>query len=1296
MEDLQPEDDSNLKGNLVTRRIITRATTCPTRVTTCPAILDSEDESYCSEEEHDDSRKMEDEMLMSMKMGIERELAEDEDRHHRRISLHHSHSPSSSSSTFVPQVTIYKQGHLLRQTKTLGRLVKRYCSVENHKMFMTKKKEDKLREEVLLKDATLVENSTQNVNNSFTIMTPHQNVILVANSRKEMEEWLTAIKQSVQRANNAEILDSFHHLDGQHSWFSCSHPRPVYCNVCGEALGRVTFKGLSCEVCKFKCHRHCVFSVNQKCKWATRTNLESDGVKVSQDLSFPHQWMEGNLPSGSKCSVCKRACGSLIRLQDFRCLWCKGTVHADCKDSVTTPCTLGSLNLSTLPPSAIQQSNDIVKGMWEPLKLPSHDPVLAFVNSKSGDNKGVRFLRRLKYWLNPLQVFDLAISGPESGLLLFQRFNKFRVLVFGGDGSIGWVLSTIDKLHLHSKCMVGVVPLGTGNDLARVLGWGGQCSDEEKIPTLLNEMECSSYRLLDRWSVWFTTDTSVDAHDLVKNFQRSRSVGSVDSKSQILVSPDDPSRSFSSPSHPACSPSTPPTLDHTHLNTLTVPLDTISTVSSGSSQYHSAHSRTSSIGTAPADEPSDDGGESKEEKVEEEGETLHIVPDDTALTRKSRSPPKTLALSSSPKIRLKDTCSTLQSSVMSHISTVLLSENETDVISSAQVLCELVSQFVLSLQGQQKVNLSEDEFTNDPLMQKCSVLNDKLRKLILTLNNDVGTPNNEERTNSNAQPKTKVFQSRDCLMARANSLKKAVQNVIDMTEKVVDTQQEVITDLTPPQIICQPSPSARASEETEHFFSDMKELYCMNNYFGIGFDAKIAYEFHTRREENPGQFKNRTKNKILYGYLGGREFFTNTQKNLERKLKLECDGKEIQLPQRLQGLVFLNIPSYMSGTNFWGTEREKEGFSAPSIDDKLLEVAGVTGFMHVATAKVLGIQNQRLAQCRTAKVTLHTQVMVQVDGEAWSQDPGVILISHKNRAKMIVKDKAFVQSLESWSQRQPVGGGGGGPELPLTSPSVINLQEALTTDEIKKYQEINATVRPLIDCLQAESEHNADFHFDIASHIAAATVCLDRVFPSLDVVSDTADLEHLQDVERTVKSLLQETLWFLNMEKISIEKEEEIRQLVKVVEVQVKRVMIPHPLLQRTSRRASDSVLVHRTVHHDPHARSPVLTSHRERSGHLVNAEMISASNRVIENIGKDVPDWTIDDVCHWLDGIGFSECITATCSIGCDGKQLLSMKTEDMHALGIDKISVQTKMRQALQTLRSPKNSLSERRLTK
>ena len=95
----------------------------------------------------------------------------------------------------------------------------------------------------------------------------------------------------------------------------------------------------------------------------------------------------------------------------------------------------------------------------------------------------------------------------------------------------------------------------------------------------------------------------------------------------------------------------------------------------------------------------------------------------------------------------------------------------------------------------------------------------------------------------------------------------------------------------------------------------------------------------------------------------------------------------------------------MAGTNFWGTEREKDGFNAPAMDDKLLEVVGVTGFTHLATTKVLGIQNHRIAQCRSAKVIIHSELMLQVDGEAWIQEPGIILVTHKNKAKLIVKDK---------------------------------------------------------------------------------------------------------------------------------------------------------------------------------------------------------------------------------------------------------------------------------------------------
>ena len=81
------------------------------------------------------------------------------------------------------------------------------------------------------------------------------------------------------------ILESIQHLEGQHSWFACSHGRPTYCNVCREQLHGVAWHGLSCEVCKFKSHRRCVFSVKTPCKWTTRSSLTAAGVKLEQDVS---------------------------------------------------------------------------------------------------------------------------------------------------------------------------------------------------------------------------------------------------------------------------------------------------------------------------------------------------------------------------------------------------------------------------------------------------------------------------------------------------------------------------------------------------------------------------------------------------------------------------------------------------------------------------------------------------------------------------------------------------------------------------------------------------------------------------------------------------------------------------------------------------------------------------------------------------------------------------------------------------------------------------------------------------
>lgn len=45
-----------------------------------------------------------------------------------------------------------------------------------------------------------------------------------------------------------------------------------------------------------------------------------------------------------------------------------------------------------------------------------------------------------------------------------------------------------------------------------------------------------------------------------------------------------------------------------------------------------------------------------------------------------------------------------------------------------------------------------------------------------------------------------------------------------------------------------------------------------------------------------------------------------TCKNLHQRLVLECDGEVVNLP-KLQGIVVLNIASYMGGTNFVRMQR---------------------------------------------------------------------------------------------------------------------------------------------------------------------------------------------------------------------------------------------------------------------------------------------------------------------------------------------------------------------------------------
>ncbi|RDX89367.1 Diacylglycerol kinase 1, partial [Mucuna pruriens] len=339
-----------------------------------------------------------------------------------------------------------------------------------------------------------------------------------------------------------------------------------------------------------------------------------------------------------------------------------------------------------------------VKQKYDLIDLPPDArPLLVFINKKSGAQRGDSLRMRLNILLNPVQVVELSSTqGPEMGLYLFRKVPHFRVLVCGGDGTVGWVLNAIDKQNFVSPPPVAILPAGTGNDLARVLSWGGGLGPVDRqggLSTFLHHIEHAAVTVLDRWKV-----------------------------------------TISNP------------------------------------------------------------------------------------------------------------------------------------------------------QGKQQL-----------------------------------------------QP-TKF----------------------------------------------------------------------MNNYLGIGCDAKVALDIHNLREENPDKFYNQFMNKVLYAREGAKSIMDRTFADLPWQLRVEVDGVEIEVPEDAEGVLVANIGSYMGGVDLWQNEDENyDNFDQQSMHDKILEVVSISGTWHLGKLQVGLSRARRLAQGQSIKIQLFAMFPVQIDGEPWFQQPCTISISHLGQAFML-------------------------------------------------------------------------------------------------------------------------------------------------------------------------------------------------------------------------------------------------------------------------------------------------------
>ncbi|KAM9800380.1 diacylglycerol kinase, alpha b isoform 1-T1 [Syngnathus typhle] len=331
-----------------------------------------------------------------------------------------------------------------------------------------------------------------------------------ANGTVTLEEWLKG------GMNNVPLLVllglKVPQRDGQHIWRMKNFNKPAYCCVCQSMLLGLRKQGLCCTRCKYTAHSHC-----------SNKNVEPCAptfVKKKQELRVPsHDWVRSD--RSSKCQVCKR---KIKTLAGRRCVWCQQMRHDECVYTGLSTCSCGPLKDHILPPWTIyahskEQDTDLLNvtldgNILQIGPIPDIHPLLVFVNPKSGGNQGERVLCKFQYLLNPRQVYNLSNGGPTPGLHFFRNLPNYRILACGGDGTAGWILDAIDKADLQVNPQVAILPLGTGNDLARCLRWGGGY-DGSDLREILKDIESSELIQMDRWSIQVTPDDPKQVGDSV-------------------------------------------------------------------------------------------------------------------------------------------------------------------------------------------------------------------------------------------------------------------------------------------------------------------------------------------------------------------------------------------------------------------------------------------------------------------------------------------------------------------------------------------------------------------------------------------------------------------------------------------------------------------------------------------------------------------------------------------------------------------------------------------------------------
>ncbi|KAK2580426.1 hypothetical protein KPH14_006173 [Odynerus spinipes] len=822
-----------------------------------------------------------------------------------------------------------------------------------------------------------------------------------------------------------------------HCWSEQVHRKRKFCNVCRKRLDDNL--SIHCQICEYFVHTECQDFAVADCK-ENATYLPGKDLAA---VKHTHHWREGNLPSNSKCAVCKKSCFSAECLSGFRCEWCGVTSHAFCYKSIPSECTFGNLESIYLPPHAVsiprtevpmeaiigvqvrrkevlaprsiseefssgdakyrdndepvqgshgrdprstKDKDDKERGDEEMIKVYDGNSslrrrifrVITVSRQASTEQILTSALRAFHITKDPSNFYltdlyateETELCDPTPVMNLNRKEGK-RPAVFlrFKDNDSGEVRVYPGKLQVSENfCIVPVTETTTVTDLIQEalqrFNLKNANSDDYRCRKILLDRDVSGRVLSPEEKPW----------DIVKQLGKD-SIRQMELMRFYLQLQQDPH----GPNLALFVGNLPPNLsERNYENMLT--------------EFLGKENKFSSIGPI----------------YYEYGSMVIIYEDSNKAVkalytlRESKYEDKHLLVMLLPSIE--------PSMVPSGVQPLLVFVN---VKSGGCQGLQLISSFRKLLNPFQVFDLDN----GGPLPGLYVFRHIKHYRILVcggdgTIGWVLQCLDNVGQDSECSSPACAIVP-----LGTGNDLARVLcwgsgytgdEDPLNLLRDVIDAEEIILDRWT---VVFHPEEKEDKSQMVTNAggasstSEDNTQIFVMNNYFGLGIDADLCLDFHNAREENPNKFNSRIRNKGVYVKMGLRKMVGRKPcKDLHNQIRLEVDGKLVDLPQ-VEGIIILNILSWGSGANPWGPDKEDQ-FNKPNHWDGMLEVVGVTGVMHLGQIQS-GLRGaMRIAQGGHIKIRLHSDIPVQVDGEPWVQSPGeIVVLKSALKATMLKKNK---------------------------------------------------------------------------------------------------------------------------------------------------------------------------------------------------------------------------------------------------------------------------------------------------